>query len=75
MAACVGLYEVVKIDYLKRRINQTRKFAEKLAHSGLPVLLPPGGHAVYIDMEQFFVGTKMKMEDFGGVGFAIELLR
>lgn len=75
MAASAGLYAVVKTPYLQRRVNQTRTFAEKLAKNGVPVVLPSGGHAVYIDMTKFFEGTDMKIDDFGGVGFVIELIR
>ena len=50
--------------------------------TGVPVVLPPGGHAVYLDMTRFFAGLEdsegnevMKLEDFGGVGLTIELIR
>ncbi len=74
MALSMGLYEVVKEKYLKSRIGQTRYFAKKLAEHNVPVILPAGGHAVYLDMERFLEGTGMKTEDFGGVGFTIELI-
>ncbi len=75
MALAAGLYEVVQETYLNERKNQVREFARKLAKNGVPVILPAGGHAIYINMEKFFEGTDMKVEDFGGVGFTIELLR
>jgi len=75
MALAVGLYEVVKEPYLAERIRQVREFAKELAKNGVPVVLPPGGHAVYINVEAFFKGTDMEIEDFGGVGFTIELLK
>ncbi len=75
MALTVGLYEVVKESYLNERIRQVRDFARKLAKNGVPVILPPGGHAVYLNMDKFFEGTDMKIEDFGGVGLTIELIR
>ncbi|HUW89479.1 MAG TPA: tryptophanase [Candidatus Nanopelagicaceae bacterium] len=75
MALAVGLYEVVKEPYLAERIRQVREFARKLAKNGVPVVLPAGGHAVYINVEEFFKGTDMEIDDFGGVGFTIELLK
>ncbi|MFX1569977.1 MAG: tryptophanase [Promethearchaeota archaeon] len=75
MALAAGLYEVVKEPYLNDRKTQVREFARKLAINGVPVILPAGGHAVYINMEKFFEGTDMKIDDFGGVGFTIELLK
>ena len=75
MALTVGLYEVLSESYLNDRIRQVREFAFKLAENNVPVVLPAGGHAVYINMERFFEGTNMKIEDFGVVGFTIELVR
>ena len=75
IALAVGLYEIVREPYLNERIRQVRDFARKLASNGVPVILPAGGHAVYIDMDKFFENTDMKIEDFGGVGFTIELIR
>jgi tryptophanase len=75
MALAVGLYEVVKEPYLTERIRQVREFARKLANNGVPVVLPAGGHAIYINVEEFFKGADMEIDDFGGVGFTIELLR
>ncbi|MFX1592927.1 MAG: beta-eliminating lyase-related protein, partial [Promethearchaeota archaeon] len=75
MALAAGLYEVVKEPYLNERKTQVREFARKLAQNGVPVVLPAGGHAVYLNMDKFFEGTDMAIEDFGGVGFTIELLK
>jgi len=75
MALAVGLYEVVKEPYLFNRLLLIREFAEKLAKNNIPVILPPGGHAVYLDMDKFFEGTGTEYGDFGGVGFTIELVR
>jgi tryptophanase len=75
MSIAVGLYEVVKEQYLAERIRQVREFALKLSQKGVPVVLPAGGHAVYINLAKFFEGTDMKIDDFGGVGFTIELLK
>ena len=76
MCAAVGMYEVQKVTYLKRRIDQIRRLAEGFAKEGLPVILPSGGHAVYLDMDKFFEGIPyMDPLAFPGVGFCIELLR
>lgn len=75
MALAVGLYEVVREPYLLNRLSLIREFAMKLAKNDVPVILPPGGHAVYLDMDKFFEGTDMEYGDFGGVGFTIELVR
>ena len=41
---------------------------------GIPVLLPTGGHAVYLDVNQFFAGTSMKPDNFGGIALCAVLL-
>ena len=75
MALAVGLQEIMKEPYLRNRIDLTQYFAEKLAENNVPVILPAGGHAIYIDMDRFFEGMDMSMGDFPGVGFTIELLK
>ncbi|MFX1374290.1 MAG: tryptophanase [Promethearchaeota archaeon] len=75
MALATGLYEVVQEPYLNERKLQVRNFARKLAQNNIPVILPAGGHAVYINMDKFFEGMESKIEDFKGVGFTLELIR
>ena len=48
-ALAQGLKEAVDHDYLKYRIASTAYLGEALAESGIPVVQPIGGHAVYLD--------------------------
>ncbi|KAJ5018724.1 Tryptophanase [Colletotrichum sp. SAR 10_99] len=75
MAAAVGLYEVTKETYLADRIGQVKKFAEGLIAKGVPVLLPPGGHAIYLDMDGFFADCGRSYGEFASVDFTLELLK
>jgi tryptophanase len=52
-AIAVGLREVVHEDYLHYRLASTRYVGEGLAREGIPIVQPPGGHAVYIDAGSF----------------------
>jgi len=48
-AIAQGLKEVVDEDYLRYRIRSTAYLGDALAASGVPVVRPIGGHAVYVD--------------------------
>jgi tryptophanase len=48
-ALAQGLREVVDEDYLRYRIRSTAYLGDALDAAGIPVVLPVGGHAVYID--------------------------
>jgi len=52
-AVACGLWEVLEEDYLAFRVGQVTAFGEALAVGGVPVVLPIGGHAVYIDGRAF----------------------
>ncbi|RYP86358.1 hypothetical protein DL769_000742 [Monosporascus sp. CRB-8-3] len=75
MAATAGLYETTQISYLRNRVFQVQSFAQKLQANGIAVVSPPGGHAVYLDMDEFFYGCDRKPEDFASIGFTLELIR
>ena len=48
-AIAVGLNEAVDEDYLNYRESHTRYLGQVLTEAGLPVYMPTGGHAVYVD--------------------------
>lgn len=52
-AIAQGLKEVVEEDYLRYRIRVTEYVGEALTKVGVPILLPTGGHAVYLDARAF----------------------
>jgi len=52
-AIAVGLREVVEEDYLQYRLASTRYLGEGLLRAGLPIIRPPGGHAIYVDAGSF----------------------
>lgn len=74
MTICIGLKTVITEQYLNSRIALVHGFGDALKAEGIPVLSPFGGHAIYIDMDKFFEGTKLKREDFGGIAFTGLLL-
>ncbi|MBI5746953.1 MAG: hypothetical protein HZA13_08115, partial [Nitrospirae bacterium] len=52
-AMAVGLYEGVEEEYLHYRTGQVEYLAREIASVGIPIMNPPGGHAVYIDAASF----------------------
>jgi len=52
-ALAVGLREVLHEDYLEYRIRSVAYLAERLEAGGVPMLTPPGGHALYLDALRF----------------------
>src|SRR5512135_634401 len=44
-----GLEEVVDESYLRYRIRSIEYLGEKLTRGGVPIIQPPGGHAIYLD--------------------------
>ena len=52
-AIAVGLQEIVHEDYLEYRLASVRYLGEHIAREGVPIVQPPGGHAIYIDAAAF----------------------
>lgn len=52
-AIAQGLEEVIDENYLKYRIRSIEYLGEKLLTTGIPIIEPPGGHAIYIDAKRF----------------------
>ncbi|MGH7546501.1 MAG: tryptophanase, partial [Gemmatimonadota bacterium] len=72
-AIAVGLHEVLEEDYLRYRIASTRYLGEHIATEGVPIVQPPGGHAIYIDAATFL--PHVKSLEYPGIALAVELYR
>ncbi|WP_314056781.1 tryptophanase [Shuttleworthella satelles] len=73
MALCVGLYEEQRFEYQDERVRQCEYLAQGLHQAGVPVVLPAGGHGVYIDVDKFF-GYKRDHESFAGQALSLEMI-
>jgi tyrosine phenol-lyase len=69
----IGLREVLEEDYLRYRTETTSYLAERLMAEGVPVLLPPGGHAVYLEVSQLV--PHLGPDENPGQALAIEIYR
>lgn len=72
-AIAQGLEEVLEEDYLRYRIRSVEYLGEKLIQSGVPILEPPGGHAIYIDAKRF--APHIPPEQYPGQSIVCELYR
>ena len=70
-AIAVGLREVLDEDYLDYRLTSTRYVVEHLRTAGVPVLVPAGGHAVYLDARRFL--PHIEPLQYPGQALAVEL--
>jgi tryptophanase len=52
-AIAQGLEDVLDERYLEHRLRQVREFGDGLRDAGIPIVLPVGGHAVYLDAKRF----------------------
>jgi tryptophanase len=70
-AIAVGLNEVLDEEYLSYRIASTAYLGEHIAREGVPIVQPPGGHAVYTDARAFL--PQVPPAQFPGVALAAAL--
>jgi len=70
-AIAVGLNEALEEEYLKYRIASTAFLGNHIASEGVPIMQPPGGHAIYLDARAFL--PHIPPEQFPGVALAVEL--
>jgi tryptophanase len=70
-AVAVGIQESLQEDYLRYRIASTAYLGDHVAEHGVPIVQPPGGHAIYLDAKAFL--PHIPVEQFPGVALAAEL--
>jgi tryptophanase len=70
-AIAVGVEEALEEDYLRYRIASTAYLGNHIAEHGVPIVQPPGGHAIYIDARAFL--PQIPADQFPGVALAAEL--
>jgi tyrosine phenol-lyase len=70
-AIAVGLNEALEEEYLEYRIASTAFLGNHISNEGVPIVQPPGGHAIYIDARAFL--PHVPPGQFPGVALANEL--
>jgi tryptophanase len=72
-AMAQGFTEVLDEDYLQYRIRSIAYLGEHLLEAGVPIIEPPGGHAIYIDAAA--VSPHLPREQFPGQALVVALYR
>jgi tryptophanase len=70
-AIAVGVEEALHEDYLRYRIASTAYLGSHISQQGVPIVQPPGGHAIYLDARAFL--PHIPADQFPGVALAAEL--
>ncbi|HPO56546.1 MAG: tryptophanase [Ignavibacteriales bacterium] len=70
-AIAQGLEEIVDEHYLQYRIRSVEYLGEKLIAAGVPIIEPPGGHAIYLDAKRFL--PNIPPEEFPAQSIVCEL--
>ncbi|MBI3194071.1 MAG: tryptophanase [Ignavibacteriae bacterium] len=72
-AMAQGLEEILDEHYLQYRLRSVEYLGEKLIEAGVPILEPPGGHAIYLDAKRFL--PNIPPEQFPGQAIVAELFK
>jgi len=72
-AIAQGLEEILDEHYLTYRIRSVEYLGDKLTAAGVPIVLPPGGHAIYIDAKAF--APHIPQHHYPGQSIVCELYR
>jgi tyrosine phenol-lyase len=72
-AIAIGLQEGADERYLEHRIGQVRFLAELLTARGVPIMNPPGGHGIYLDVPRFL--PHLSASQLPGQALVVELYR
>lgn len=70
-AIAQGLEEIVDENYLQYRIKSTQYLGDRLVNAGIPIIEPPGGHAIYLDAKRFL--PNIPPEQFPGQSIVAEM--
>ncbi len=53
-ALAIGIEEAVQDDHVRARVGQVRYLGDLLLRWGVPIVVPVGGHAIFLDARRFY---------------------
>lgn len=59
-AMAIGITESVEDDHIRARVGQVEYLGNKLLEKKVPIVLPIGGHGIFIDAKRFLPHLKQK---------------
>jgi tyrosine phenol-lyase len=66
-----GVREMIDINYIQARVEQTHYLGKKLLDAGIPIVEPIGTHAVFIDAKRFL--PHVDQDNYPAQALAVEL--
>ncbi|GAB1431238.1 tyrosine phenol-lyase [Ignavibacteria bacterium] len=66
-----GIEEAVQDDHIQARVGQVEYLGAQLQEYGVPIVLPVGGHAIYLDAKRFY--PHISQDNFPAQTLAAEL--
>lgn len=70
-AMAIGLQESVQYEYIRHRVMQVQYLGDRLKAAGVPMVVPSGGHAIFLDARRFC--PHLKQEDLPAQSLAANL--
>ncbi|MCC6159812.1 MAG: tyrosine phenol-lyase [Deltaproteobacteria bacterium] len=70
-ALAQGIIEAVQFDHMRARVGQVEYLGQKLLDHGIPIVVPIGGHAVYLNAKKFL--PHIDQDQFPAQALAAEL--
>lgn len=70
-AMAIGIAESVQDEHMKARIGQVQYLGDKLLEAEVPIVLPIGGHGIFVDAKRFL--PHIKQDQFPAQALAAEI--
>lgn len=66
-----GVHEMLDYNYIRTRVEQTQYLGNKLIEAGIPIVRPPGSHAIFLNARKFF--DHLDQDEYPAQVLAIEI--